>query len=68
METVLIEYSHPQLNSIVIDDERGGRLVAEYLISKGHKIFAFLGDIEPPEKFAIHPVKSRLTGFSQVLS
>lgn len=67
METVLIEYSHLQLNSIVIDDERGGRLVAEHLVSKGHKIFAFLGDIEPPEKFAIHPVKSRLTGFKQAL-
>lgn len=67
METVLIEYSHPQLNSIVIDDERGGQLAAEHLIKKGHKTFAFLGDIEPPEKFAIHPVKSRLTGFKQIL-
>jgi DNA-binding LacI/PurR family transcriptional regulator len=67
METVLIEYSHPRLNSIVIDDIHGGQLVGEYLINKGHKIFAFLGDIEPPEKFAIHPVKSRLMGFEQVL-
>jgi LacI family transcriptional regulator len=67
METVLIEYSHPQLNSIVIDDEHGGRLAAEHLIKKGHKTFSFLGDIEPPEKFAIHPVKSRLEGFRQKL-
>ena len=67
MKTVLIEYSHPQLNSIVFDDEHGGRLVAEHLINKGHKAIAFLGDIEPPEKFAIHPVKSRLAGFTQVL-
>jgi DNA-binding LacI/PurR family transcriptional regulator len=67
METVLIEYSHPQLNSILIDDQRGGRLVAEHLIRKGHKSFGFLGDIEPPERFAIHPVKSRLMGFKQRL-
>jgi len=67
MESVLIEYSHPQLNSIQIDDQRGGRLVAEHLISKGHKSFGFLGDIEPPERFAIHPVKTRLTGFKQGL-
>jgi DNA-binding LacI/PurR family transcriptional regulator len=67
METVLIEYSHPKLNSILIDDERGGRMAADYLINKGHKIFGFLGDIEPPEKFAIHPVKSRLIGFRQAL-
>ncbi len=67
MESVLIEYSHPHLNSIQIDDQDGGRLVAEHLISKGHKSFGFLGDIEPPERFAIHPVKSRLTGFKQGL-
>jgi DNA-binding LacI/PurR family transcriptional regulator len=67
METVLIEYSHPRLNSILIDDIHGGQLVAKYLINKGHKIFAFLGDIEPPEKFAIHSIKSRLTGFEQAL-
>lgn len=67
METVLIEYSHPQLNSILIDDLRGGHLVAEHLISKGHKSFGFLGDIEPPERFTIHPVKSRLMGFTQRL-
>lgn len=67
METVLIEYSHPRLNSILIDDLHGGRLVAEHLISKGYKTFAFMGDIEPPERFSIHPVKSRLTGFKQAL-
>jgi len=67
METVLIEYAHPQLNSITIDDVHGGRLVAEHLINKGHKTFAFMGDIEPPEKFAIHPVKSRLMGYKQML-
>lgn len=67
METVLIEYSHPKLNSIVIDDEQGGRLAAKHLVKKGHKTFGFLGDIESPEKFAIHPVKSRLTGFTQVI-
>ena len=67
METVLIEYSHSKLNSIVIDDEHGGQLAAEHLIKKGHKTFSFLGDIEPPEKFAIHPVKSRLLGFEQTL-
>jgi LacI family transcriptional regulator len=67
IETVLIEYSHPKLNSILIDDQHGGRLVADYLIKKGHRRMGFLGDIEPPERFAIHPVKSRLTGFQQAI-
>ena len=43
METVLIEYSHPQLNSIVINDEHGGQLAAEHLINKGHKTFCISG-------------------------
>lgn len=68
MQTVLIEFSHEELNSIVINDEHGGRLVGEYLIKKGHKSFGFLGDIEPPERYSIHPVKSRLQGFRNVLS
>jgi len=67
METVLIEYSHTQLNSICIEDVRGGMLAAKYLMAKGHKRIGFLGDIEPPERYAIHPVKSRLTGFKQAL-
>jgi DNA-binding LacI/PurR family transcriptional regulator len=67
METVLIEYSHPKLNSILIDDYYGGQLIAQHLLKRGHKVFAFLGDIEPPEKYAIHPVKSRLAGFKQAL-
>jgi DNA-binding LacI/PurR family transcriptional regulator len=67
MATVLIEYMHPQLNSILINDELGGRMAAECFIRKGYKDFAFLGDIEPPERFAIHPVRSRLAGFKQVL-
>lgn len=67
METVLIEFSNDQLNSIVIDDFQGGRLVAEHLIQKGYKSFGFLGDIEPPERNIIHPVRSRLGGFQAVL-
>jgi len=68
IDTVLIEYSHPKLNSIQIDDEYGGQLAAEHLVKQGHKIVAFLGDIEPPERYAIRPVKSRLTGFTKALN
>jgi LacI family transcriptional regulator len=68
METVLIEYAHPRLNNISIDDVQGGHLVAKHLIEKGHTRVAFLGDIEPPERYAIHPVKSRLQGFKETLA
>ncbi len=66
--TALIEYQHPQLNSIIINDFNGGELAAEHLIKKGHRAIGFLGDIEPPEKIAIHPVKSRLLGFQKTLN
>jgi DNA-binding LacI/PurR family transcriptional regulator len=67
METVLIEHSHTLLNSIQIDDVRGGLLAANHLIKKGHKRIGFLGDIEPPERYSIHPVKSRLMGFKNAM-
>lgn len=67
IETVLIESWHPQLNCICIDDLRGGMLAAKHLIDRGHTRIGFLGDIEPPERYAIHPVKTRLTGFKGAL-
>lgn len=67
IETVLIEYPHPKLNSIEIDDMQGGRMVVEYFLKKGHKRIAFLGDTEPREEFAIHPASKRLVGFQQAL-
>lgn len=67
MQTVLIEYQHPELSSIVIDDFEGGRLVGEHILSKGHRVIGFIGDIEPPERLQIHPVLSRLKGLQSVL-
>ncbi|MBI1795278.1 MAG: LacI family DNA-binding transcriptional regulator [Chloroflexi bacterium] len=67
VETVLIEYPNPKLNSIEINDVHGGQLAAEYLIQKGYKRIAFLGDTEPREEFAIHPASKRLVGFQRAL-
>lgn len=67
IETVLIEYPHPKLNSIEIDDIQGGRMAAEFLIRKGHRCLAFLGDTEAIEEFAIHPASKRLQGFREAL-
>ena len=67
VETVLIEYPNPKLNSIEIDDVQGGRMAAEYLLKKGHERIAFLGDIELPQ-FGIHPTRKRLKGFKQALT
>jgi DNA-binding LacI/PurR family transcriptional regulator len=64
--TVLIEFPHPKLNSVEIDDVDGGKMAAEYLIAKGHRRIAFLGDTDLPE-YAIHPVSLRLVGFRRAL-
>ncbi len=66
LPTVLIEYPHPKLNCVEIDDVEGGRMAARYLLKKGYRRIAFLGDTDLPE-YAIHPVSLRLRGFRQVL-
>ena len=66
LPTVLVEYPHPKLNCVEIDDVQGGRMAATYLLEKGHRRIAFLGDTDLPE-YAIHPVNLRLSGFRQVL-
>lgn len=66
LHTVLIEYPHPKLNCVEIDDINGGYMAANYLISKGHTEIAFLGDTDLPE-YAIHPVNLRLEGFRRAM-
>lgn len=67
LPTVLIEFPHPLINSVEIDDMDGGKKAAEYLIKKGHRRIAFLGDTDLPE-YSIHPVSLRLQGFRNALN
>ncbi len=64
LPTVLIEFPHTLLNSVEINDVEGGRMATDYLLKKGHKRIAFLGDTDLPE-YSIHPVNLRLKGFRQ---
>lgn len=66
LPTVLIEYPHPKLNCVEIDDVKGGHMATTYLLKKGHRRIAFLGDTDLPE-YSIHPVSLRLTGFRRAL-
>ena len=67
LPTVLIEFPHPELNSVEINDVEGGRIATEYLLKKGHRRIAFLGDTDLPE-YSIHPVSLRLRGFREALN
>lgn len=66
LPTVLIEYPHPKLNCVEIDDIEGGYMASTYLLEKGHRRIAFLGDTDLPE-YSIHPVSLRLRGFRRAL-
>jgi LacI family transcriptional regulator len=66
LPTVLIEFPHPLLNGVEINDVIGGRIATDHLIKKGHKRIAFLGDTDLPE-YSIHPVNLRLKGFKEAM-
>jgi LacI family transcriptional regulator len=66
LTTVLVEYPHPRLNCVEIDDVQGGYMATTYLLGKGHRRIAFLGDTDLPE-YSIHPVSLRLSGFRKAL-
>lgn len=66
LPAVLIEYPHRKLNCVEIDDVEGGYMATTYLLGKGHRRIAFLGDTDLPE-YSIHPVSLRLRGFRRAL-
>jgi DNA-binding LacI/PurR family transcriptional regulator len=63
---VLIEFPQSDFSTVEINDVQGGSLAAEYLVSKGHQLIAFMGDTDIPE-YGIHPISLRLVGFRQGL-
>jgi LacI family transcriptional regulator len=66
LETVIIEYCHPNFSSIEIDDFSGGQLAATYLLNEDYKRLAYIGDAEMTE-YSLRPGQSRLAGFRQTL-
>jgi DNA-binding LacI/PurR family transcriptional regulator len=67
LETVLIEFAQDPFSSIRIDDRAGGQMAAEYLLQKGHRRCAFVGDTDLPD-YAIHTSDWRLDGYREALA
>ena len=67
LETVLIEYDHPSFICLTIDDKQGGAQAAEYLLKKGHRRCAYIGDTGLPD-YTIRPEEKRLQGYQSVLN
>lgn len=67
LPVVLVEISHPSVSSIEIDNIAGGRLAAEYLISKGYQSFGFIGEGGQPP-YSLHATEKRFNGYKEALS
>lgn len=63
---VLVEISNPLVSSIEIDNKVGGKLAAEYLVSKGYKSFGFIGEGGEPA-YSLHATEQRFDGFNTSL-
>ena len=67
MPTVLVDSYHRNLTSVNIDDEHGGYLAGEHLISKGHRTFAFVSERQVSTLTGLQGHK-RLAGFVKALA
>lgn len=67
LPTVLVELSSDVFSSICIDDHVGGRMAAEFLMAKGYRRCAFVGDADVPD-YVIHTSDWRLQGYQETLA
>ncbi len=67
LSTVLVELSSNVFSSICIDDRAGGRMAAEFLIAKGRRRCAFVGDSDVPD-YVIQTSEWRLQGYREALA
>jgi LacI family transcriptional regulator len=71
LPTVQIVPSSPsiyeRIGTIVHDDPAGGRMAAEYLLARGHRILGFVGDRDVPS-FTMYTSDQKLDSFRQALA
>ena len=65
--TVLVEMERPGFSSVTIDDAAGGRMVAEFLVAKGHERFAYVGEARRQSHPYVLQSEARLAGFQDGL-
>ncbi len=68
LPTVLVEGTHPHLVSIEIDNVAGGRIAAEYLVSRGHRRIGFVGGDRELPGYAIGTSDLRFQGLEAALN
>lgn len=65
--TVLIDVDDEAASSLVVDDERGGRLATEHLLALGHRRIALIGDDES-DAFGFTSTARRKAGYRAALA
>lgn len=73
LDAVLVEFPRPGFSCVIVDDEAGGRMVADYLVARGHGRFAHVGEALVGEEADRVPLiasqsRDRLRGFRLGLS
>ncbi|MDJ1114468.1 LacI family DNA-binding transcriptional regulator [Microbacterium dauci] len=66
LPTILIDSSHPELSSIVLDDVHGAKLAAEHLVDRGFERFVYVTEGQVSNDY-ISQGRKRLTGFVHAL-
>ena len=64
---MLIDVHHPHFDCVLTSDSTGGQLVAEHLITRGHRHFGFLGEAQTSYTY-VSPSQRRLTGYHAALT
>ncbi len=62
MPVVLVEIENSQLSGIQIDNERGGTMAADHLLTKGYRDLGFIGEGGQPA-YSLHATDERFYGF-----
>lgn len=63
LAVVSIEFAHSELSHVIIDNEYGGKMAAEHLLSTGRTKLGFIGEGGEPA-YSLHASDERLKGFS----
>lgn len=66
LDVVLIQQTYPGFSGVSIDNVRGGRLAAEYLLNRGYRKFGFIGAFSS-QPFTVSATEDRLRGFRERL-
>jgi DNA-binding LacI/PurR family transcriptional regulator len=66
LPVVLLDTTHPELPSIVVADEMGGRIATQHLIEKGHRRIAYICD-HFDNAFGFTSSRRRYQGYREAL-